>query len=107
MPTCSYMPMLAILSYWPSSVAVVAQLDRDLVLQAQAADLFLGEVELRLRQRHAVGLHAVVPGRVADQSAPAAADVEQPLAGRSRSLRQIISSLSCWACSSELLQSVK
>jgi hypothetical protein len=42
----------------------------------------VAKVELRLRERDAVGLHAVVARRVAHQPAPAAADIEQLLARR-------------------------
>ncbi len=61
---------------------VVAQLELDLVLQAEPLNLRLGEIELLLRQRHAVRLHAVVLRSVADQRAPAAANVEEALALR-------------------------
>ncbi len=61
-------------------IAEVPQFDRDAVLQTEPLDLFRGEVELRLRQRHAMRAHAVVLCRMADQPAPAAADVEQRFA---------------------------
>jgi hypothetical protein len=50
-----------------------------MILQTQAADLLLGEVELRLRKRYAMSLYAVSLGRVADQSSPSATNVEQSL----------------------------
>ncbi len=60
---------------------IVFQLDRHPVLEAEALDLLLGEGELLLRQRDAVRGDAVVLRRVADEAAPAAADVEEALAG--------------------------
>ena len=80
MPTCSYMPIEAILSYCAGEVLVAAELDRDLPLQSEP--LHLGErvVVLLLRERHPVRVDAVARGGVAKQPAPAAADVEEAIA---------------------------
>ncbi len=61
--------------------AEIGQLDGDAVLEAEALHLLDRVGVLLLGQRHAMGLDAVMPGRVADQPAPAAADVQHPLAG--------------------------
>ena len=64
----------------PRHHRIVLQLDRHPVLEAEALDLLPGEGELLLRQRDAVRGDAVVLRRVADEPAPAAADVEEALA---------------------------
>ena len=77
------MPIEAILSYSPPSASdlpIILQLDGDAVLQSEAGDLLLREGELRLRQGHSMRLDVIVTGRVADEAAPAAADVEKALA---------------------------
>ena len=60
---------------------VVGELERHLPAEAEPRHLGLGIGQLLLRQRHAVRLDAVVLGRMAEQRAPAAADVEEALAG--------------------------
>ena len=55
-------------------------LDGDAVFQTLGADAFARERGLRFRQRDAVADDAVVLGRMDKHRAPAAADVEQPLA---------------------------
>src|SRR5215218_3459430 len=60
---------------------VVLELDPDLALETEALDLLLRVGDLLLGQRDAVGGDAVMLGRVAGQRAPAAADVEERLAG--------------------------
>jgi hypothetical protein len=61
--------------------AVVLQLDEDPVVQPEPPDLLAREIELSLRERDAVSLDPVMERRVADEAAPAAADVEKALAG--------------------------
>src|SRR4029453_6731573 len=60
---------------------VVTQLDLHPVFQTQAADLFSSEIELRLRERHAVGSPTVALGRMAHEASPAPAHSEHALAG--------------------------
>ncbi len=75
--------MLAILSYEPvlGQIEVVEEPHVDLAGQAQLGDLRAHVIELVLRQRDAARLDAVVLRGPEDQAAPAAADVEQGLAG--------------------------
>ena len=61
-------------------LAVVEHAHLDAVGQPGLRDAPARELRLRLRQRHAERSHAVVRRRVQDERAPAAADVEQPLA---------------------------
>ena len=67
-------------------VAIVAQLQRDEIGQPLALHLRAREGELLLRQRHAVDVRAVVPGGVAREAAPAAADVQHPVSRREAQL---------------------
>ena len=59
---------------------IILQLDRDLVLQAEPLDLLLGVGDLLLRQRHAIGGHAVVLRRVAWTTRPSRSRCRAPLA---------------------------
>ncbi len=67
-------------------IEVVAQLDLHVTRQASRDDLARHVLVLVLRQRDAVRVHAVVLGGVEDEPAPAAADVEEALAGREAQL---------------------
>jgi hypothetical protein len=62
-------------------VAVIDQLDADPILQALRGDPLPAVLVLVAAQRDAVGGDAVLPRRPEDECAPAAADVQQPLAG--------------------------
>ena len=62
-------------------VPVVGEPDLDVVLEPRLAHARAREFGLRRRDRHADGADAVVGGGVDDERAPAAADVEQALAG--------------------------
>src|SRR5271163_2155376 len=61
--------------------AIIAQFELDEIAEAHSLDRGRGEIELRLRKRHAMALGAVDVGRMTNQAAPAAADVEQSIAG--------------------------
>ena len=61
-------------------MGVVPQLDRHAIVQAGALHTLLRIRILLFRQRNAVRAYAEVLGRMAQQRAPAAADVEEPLA---------------------------
>src|SRR5205823_3274436 len=61
-------------------LAVILQLDRDPVLEPKPPYLLLRKIVLRLRQRHAMRGDAVMLRGVADEPAPAAADIEEALA---------------------------
>src|SRR4029077_15791508 len=49
---------------------IVAQLERHLVLQTSLGNFLLRIGELLLRQRHAMGAYAVVPGGMTDERPP-------------------------------------
>src|SRR5690606_5814433 len=59
---------------------VVGERDGHPILEAQTRDPGLRVIVLRLRQGHAVGANAIVLRRMAQERAPAAADVEEGLA---------------------------
>ena len=59
---------------------VVAKLDGDAILEAEAFHFFLGVGDLLLRQRHAKRFDAIVLCRVTRQRAPAAAHIENGIA---------------------------
>src|SRR5581483_5194415 len=60
---------------------VILQLERDAIPKPEPRDFLHGIGILILRQGHAVRAHAVMLSRVADERTPAAADVEERLAG--------------------------
>ena len=60
---------------------VIAQFQLDPVAEPQSRDLGGGKIELLLRQCHAMAGRAKVLRGMADQAAPAAADVEKAVAG--------------------------
>lgn len=64
-----------------AEIAVVAQLDTHQIFEPFGSDARTHIVQLRLAERDAVRPHAVMARRPADQGAPAAANVEQALAG--------------------------
>ena len=68
-------------------LAVVLHADLDPVAQARLPHPFARERGLRVGERDADAAHAVVARRVDQQRAPAAADVQQPLAGLQPQLR--------------------
>ena len=68
------------------NVAIILQADLDPVLQAGGPDALAREFVLVGRQRHADHAGAVVARRVDRERAPAAADVEQVIAGREHQL---------------------
>lgn len=72
----------------PVDFAIVLQADLDLVLEAGGLHARGGEIELVLRQRHAETRRAELLRGAQHERAPAAADVEQPLAGLELDLRQ-------------------
>ena len=65
----------------PLQFGIGLHLDGDLVLEPFRADALAGERSLGFGQRYAVADDAVMLGRVDQHGAPAAADVEQRLAG--------------------------
>src|SRR6185295_7482155 len=67
-------------------LAVVGDADLKAVGEARAPDALAGVLGLGLGQGHADALDAVARGGVDEQGAPAAADVEQSLAGREAQL---------------------
>ena len=75
------MPMLATLSYDSSSghFPVIGHVDPTAVCEAGRADTLHGKLGLWLAQGYAMCLDAVCAGGVHDQTAPAAADVQQSL----------------------------
>ena len=58
---------------------VVAQFERDAVLQTEARDFFLGIIVLLLRKRQTMRVHPVMLSGMADERAPTAADIQQGL----------------------------
>src|SRR5690606_16388702 len=62
-------------------IAVVQQLQSDPVLQPGLRRASVGQLELRLAQGNATDLDIIETGRVARQSTPAAAHIQQSLAG--------------------------
>ena len=79
---CSVRPIEEIASKPVSSTcAVVHEPDLGEVVEPLLLDRLLRPRRLLARQRHAERLDAVLPRGVADHAAPAAAEVEQPLAG--------------------------
>src|SRR5690606_2403584 len=62
-------------------IAVVQQLQSDPVLQPGLRRASVGQLELRLAQGNAMDLDVIETGRVARQSPPAAAHIQQSLAG--------------------------
>ena len=75
------MPIDEILSNVPFEFGIGLHLDGDPVLQPFRADAFARERGLGFRQRHAATDDAIMLRRVDQHRAPAAADVEQRLAG--------------------------
>ena len=60
---------------------VIDEVHADAILEPESPNLFARELALLRRQRHAVGVDSVLLRRVADQPTPAAADVQETLAG--------------------------
>lgn len=65
----------------PGQIPVVHQLDRDTALQAGFGNALPGEFKLAMAQRDAMGPHTMLTGRVDQQGAPAAADVQETFTG--------------------------
>src|SRR6202789_1922771 len=75
--------------------SIIAQFELDEIAEAHSLDFGGGEVELRLRKRHAMALGAVDVRRMTNQAAPAAADVEQSIAGLQTKLATDLVELCC------------
>src|ERR1700691_4391460 len=87
--------------------SIVAQFELDEIAEPHSLDLGGGEIELRLRKRHAMALGAVDVGRMTNQAAPAAADVEQSIARLQTKLAADLIELSCLSILERILRGLE